>query len=830
MNTIINTKIDNLINDWTEGDVSNILSALYYEFDMNLFFEEDNWFLSFTNQPSKDILVKFAKDGEFNTNLVFDYISAFDNLKQTYSNLKNIFVFSKAAPSFDLQKELSVFGIKFCDLNYIKDLYSKATKNLTHIELLAHNYIALQNILNYSESKNKIGVVRATGTGKSFLIASLISMNVGKKMLLLSPSNLILDQLRKYFGDDFFKSIDCITYNKLSKESSSETLATRYDYIYLDEYHRCGASVWEQFVRELINSNPKSKIIGFTATDKRHLDGNRDMTEELFDGNICSELPLCDAIASDILKAPYYVSALYDIEEDLSKLERRILNGSKDRRESLLSQLNEFKINWNENLSISHIFKKHLDVTKNYKFIVFCKDTAHSREMDGLLKEWFIKAGFKSVITNELNYSTINRDEVIDAFENTSLSNGTVSLLLTVSIFNEGYHSKNCNNVIFLRKTQSNIIFSQQLGRALSSSNSDTPIVFDLTNNFRNVKRLSLVKDLNNSISNQDLRRKRFGLKEHNYVCDIYDEVQDPLSIFQSIEQKVSFSWYDWLEEYKLFVMENNTPVVRKSYSNKGLYGWVVDTRTAYRRQLLTESQINELNKLGFVFDVLEEQWVESFNSWVSFKNDTGREPSTTSESKYEISLAKWCFQQRRLKKAGKIKEHRRNILEDAGFKWSLRNQDWETNIKLMASQIKERGSSLMTTADVKTNPLYYWHSRIISEYLDGNLDRDKELELISIGFDFEEVLSKKNISISSNSENSLSSSDILFEKRLKQYRDYVQEFSRFNVRDSDVKANPIKYKGLYSWYKAVRRKDSKKKQLTEAQHKILEKAGVFNK
>ena len=71
-----------------------------------------------------------------------------------------------------------------------------------------------------------------------------------------------------------------------------------------------------------------------------------------------------------------------------------------------------------------------------------------------------------------------------------------------------------------------------------------------------------------------------------------------------------------------------------------------------------------------------------------------------------------------------------RAFLEAAGFKWSLRNQDWETNIKLMASQIKERGSSLMTTADVKTNPLYYWHSRIISEYLDGNLDKDNRVRV----------------------------------------------------------------------------------------------------
>ena len=52
-------------------------------------------------------------------------------------------------------------------------------------------------------------------------------------------------------------------------------------------------------------------------------------------------------------------------------------------------------------------------------------------------------------------------------------------------MLNEGLHINGVDGVVMLRSTESQIVFLQQLGRALSvSSNSENaPIVFDLTNN-----------------------------------------------------------------------------------------------------------------------------------------------------------------------------------------------------------------------------------------------------------------------------------------------------------------------------------------------------------
>ena len=52
-----------------------------------------------------------------------------------------------------------------------------------------------------------------------------------------------------------------------------------------------------------------AKLLGLTATNIRYLDNNRDMSEELFDGHIASDMTLGEAVVRGILPAPNYVTA-----------------------------------------------------------------------------------------------------------------------------------------------------------------------------------------------------------------------------------------------------------------------------------------------------------------------------------------------------------------------------------------------------------------------------------------------------------------------------------------------------------------------------------------
>ena len=64
------------------------------------------------------------------------------------------------------------------------------------------------------------------------------------------------------------------------------------DYIILDEFHRCGAEMWGQGVKRLLNIYSDIPVLGLTATNIRYIDNRRDMADELFNGNIASEMTL----------------------------------------------------------------------------------------------------------------------------------------------------------------------------------------------------------------------------------------------------------------------------------------------------------------------------------------------------------------------------------------------------------------------------------------------------------------------------------------------------------------------------------------------------------
>jgi len=75
------------------------------------------------------------------------------------------------------------------------------------------------------------------------------------------------------------------------------------DYIILDEFHRVGAKAWGTDVRNLLEAYSDTPILGLSATNIRYLDNQRNMADELFDGNVVSEMALGEAIVRGILAA-----------------------------------------------------------------------------------------------------------------------------------------------------------------------------------------------------------------------------------------------------------------------------------------------------------------------------------------------------------------------------------------------------------------------------------------------------------------------------------------------------------------------------------------------
>lgn len=176
------------------------------------------------------------------------------------------------------------------------------------IELLEHNVETYQNLCKEMEKHNKVALIQATGTGKSYIISKYIEEHCHNALILV-PANAIGDQWQK-----LLPNVEVKTYQAMAKGIDGE-----YDLIVADEMHHLGSDVWGQKFIEYFMQNPEQKVIGASATEIRYLDNARDMVKELFDGVAVYGVDITDAINKGILPTFKYISAYYGTEEDYNK-------------------------------------------------------------------------------------------------------------------------------------------------------------------------------------------------------------------------------------------------------------------------------------------------------------------------------------------------------------------------------------------------------------------------------------------------------------------------------------------------------------------------------
>ena len=195
------------------------------------------------------------------------------------------------------------------------------------LALYEHNQKAYHSALAMMEEAGRAAVIHPTGTGKSFLAFKLAEDHPQDRIDWLSPSRYLAAQQcenrRKSDPHGRTDNITFLTYARLmaNRDRLSQIPA---DYIILDEFHRCGAAEWGKGVKALLESHQEAKVLGLSATKLRYLDEQRDMAEELFAGNVASEMTLAQAIARGILPAPRYVISLYSVEEEGEKYQKKV--------------------------------------------------------------------------------------------------------------------------------------------------------------------------------------------------------------------------------------------------------------------------------------------------------------------------------------------------------------------------------------------------------------------------------------------------------------------------------------------------------------------------
>ena len=435
--------------------------------------------------------------------------------------------------------------------------------------LQKHREQTKKDILKLLEINDRVACVRPTGYGKSHLIAQLCNELSGNK-LVLEPGLAIINYMEK-FGIDT-PNTSYITYHSLLNPKIEDLIEEfkKYDYIFLDEMHRALAEKWGKKLKQVLEKLDSAKILGFSATPIRS--DNRDSIEEIFDGCQIEPYYLEDAILDEYLPMIDYHSSIYEITDKQKKI-------LKLKDTPIANQI----LNYDIDEGVSNIFKENLNLSKPHKIICFVDKISNINEAVENIRKWF-KVPINIYKVHSKQASSINNKQ-IENFQNET----GLNVIFAVNILNEGVHIPKVDCVIFLRKTSSNILYNQQLGRVIADYNEE-PIVFDLVNNIDN---------LNNSYSAIfNSTANRLGIKVEQLTTKNGKHLKITTHQVDLIEKLKSLSRYV-TEEEKQFILDNYKTMTKKElvkalnrdYST--IRRWTINLGLEYtpRKRFITEEE-----------------------------------------------------------------------------------------------------------------------------------------------------------------------------------------------------------------------------------------------
>lgn len=394
----------------------------------------------------------------------------------------------------------------------------------------------LENLRNKGE--NKALIIAATGTGKTYLSAFDVKNFKAKTILFLVHRENILIKAKQSFEEilPHINSFGLYTGNKKEQDknylfSTIQTMSSNFlefsqdffDYIIIDEAHHATSPSY----KEILDYFKSKFLLGLTATSNR-MDGNS--IYEIFDENIALDIRLNEALEHNLI-VPFHYYGISDIQSidyenvDLTKIDllAKLLSVNK-RVDFIIDKMNFYSNSGNKR-----------------KVLGFCVSKEHCIFMS----EEFNKKGINSItLTSEDSIS--KREEYIHKLEN---ENDSLEVIFTVDIFNEGIDIPSINMVLFLRPTNSPIVFVQQLGRGLRKyKNKEFLTVLDFIGNHKKAYLIALAL-----VGNKMIDKESIKLSLQNNFADFKNAFisMDEISKNRILEQinKENFNQLKYLKE-----------------------------------------------------------------------------------------------------------------------------------------------------------------------------------------------------------------------------------------------------------------------------------------
>ncbi len=257
-------------------------------------------------------------------------------------------------------------------------------------------------------------------------------------------------------------------------------------------------------------------------------------------------------------------------------------------------------------------------------------------------------------------------------------------------------------------------------------------------------------------------------------------------------------AWEQSFNDYHSFKKEHNREPSNKSKNNyeKNIGCWATRQRIEYNKNNLSQDRIDKLNFIGFTWDIKGDWWEQSFNAYVSFRKEHGREPLHTSKNKSEKDIALWVTRQRKSYKRNKLSQDRIERLNSIGFTWDIFESSWNQAFNdYQAFKEKYGREPSNSSKDESERFLAHWAG--VQRRGSGRnrlpLSKDKVDKLNSIGFTW----------------------DIKGDQWEQSFKDY-QEFKKENNREPSNHSKVKPENSLGHWTNNQRQNYKKKEIITQ--------------
>lgn len=313
---------------------------------------------------------------------------------------------------------------------------------------------ALAALANTREKGFRRGlVVMATGLGKTFLAAFDVEQVGARRALFVAHREEILLQAEesfqrvlpnarvgRYSGQQRDRDADLL-FASVQTVGRSRHLDTfdpqHFEYIVVDEFHHAAASTY----RRLLQHFRPNFLLGLTATPDR-----TDQSDILSfcDDNLVYQRDLFDAVQGGWL-SPFTYYGIYDEHVDYQAIPWRSGRFDPEVLSNKLATLARAR----------HVLREWRE-KRQRRTLAFCCSIKHAEFM----AQHFQRHGVQAV--SVYAGSDVSRSQALD-----SLRDGSLDVVFSVDLFNEGMDLPGIDTVMMLRPTDSKILFLQQLGRGL---------------------------------------------------------------------------------------------------------------------------------------------------------------------------------------------------------------------------------------------------------------------------------------------------------------------------------------------------------------------------